>query len=413
VSSATSLILGLATLAFLPASASAAALSLSLAEAQARAEKHAPEVRLADRGVVEARATRVGAGIILPSNPRIAFDGRRGLDRESSGELGYAANLELNFETGGAAGARLREADGRERLAKAEVGVIRQEARQRALLAYVTVRLAELRIEQTRAAISLGERLLAAARERSAAGAGSDVDIASAELEVSERQAELRGAEADRQAAEMDLRYLCGLRPGDPLTLTSAIDAPAAVPELQTLLATALAKHPELAALSARLELNAVSSDRLKREAAPKLGAFAGVDSSPASPMFGIAGLSLELPLAQRNQGPRAVLAAERDSALLRLDVERNRLALELGAAKGVYDRRRDELDVLVKKAIPAAESRLGLVETGWRLGRFDVFRVTGAAQDLVRLRTLRLEVLERIWLERARLERLTGGIAP
>jgi outer membrane protein TolC len=57
------------------------------------------------------------------------------------------------------------------------------------------------------------------------------------------------------------------------------------------------------------------------------------------------------------------------------------------------------------------AERTLALVETGWRSGRFDIFRVTTAARDVARVRSLRLDALEAAWLDRIALERATGGI--
>lgn len=394
------------------AHASGTALTLTLAEAQARASRQAPEVRLSELGVREAEATRVGAGIRLPENPRITLDGRPGLDSSSRGELGFGAGVEVRFEAANAAGARLREADGRTKVARADVQVVRLEARLRAFRAYVEARIAALRIDQAREAIALGERVLQAAKERASAGAGSDIDVTSANAELAERRAELHAAEAERVVAEMELRYLTGLPPETALQLSSPVEAVAPLPAPSELLSRALARRPDLAVLRARLELNEAAGERLRKEALPRLGAYALVDSSPVSPTFGIAGISIELPVAQRNQGPRAVLAAERQTELLRLEVETRRVALELQATTGAYKARLAELEVLTREAIPAAERRLSLVETGWRSGRFDIFRLTTAAQDLVRLRAARADALERIWQERIVLERLVGGFS-
>jgi cobalt-zinc-cadmium efflux system outer membrane protein len=192
--------------------------------------------------------------------------------------------------------------------------------------------------------------------------------------------------------------------------LTTAADALPPVPGVDVLLARARAHHPDLDAIEARVGLLGASDDRLRHEAWPRVGLYGAVDASPASPVFGVVGLSVELPFFQRNQGARAVVAAERQGELERLQMARRRIEVSVRSSHAAYQARLGELEVLGKDGIPAAERRLSLVEQGWRAGRFDIFRVTAAAQDLARLRSMRVEALARLWEDRLFLERLTGG---
>ena len=66
-------------------------LSLSLKEALDRAEQRGPEVLLAGRAVLEARAQRVGAGVVLPENPRLSVDARPLFTGGTTGQFGYTA----------------------------------------------------------------------------------------------------------------------------------------------------------------------------------------------------------------------------------------------------------------------------------------------------------------------------------
>jgi outer membrane protein TolC len=59
---------------------------------------------------------------------------------------------------------------------------------------------------------------------------------------------------------------------------------------------------------------------------------------------------------------------------------------------------------------MPAAERAFALIERGWKAGRFDVFRLTAAARDVVRVRAQHLDVLEAAWLARVELDRASGG---
>jgi len=79
----------------------AAPLSLSLPEALDRAKADGPEVTRARFAVREADAKRVGAGLIMPVNPRLAVDARP-LISGGSGSLGYGATLDFLFDVGGA-----------------------------------------------------------------------------------------------------------------------------------------------------------------------------------------------------------------------------------------------------------------------------------------------------------------------
>src|SRR3954468_996327 len=107
------------------ASASPAAVDLSLAEAQDRAAARAPEVNAANGRVRSAAATRIGADVRVPVNPRLSVDARPGLDADTRGKLGFASSLDLLLELGDVPGARLAEADQRTRSAEAEAGVVR------------------------------------------------------------------------------------------------------------------------------------------------------------------------------------------------------------------------------------------------------------------------------------------------
>jgi cobalt-zinc-cadmium efflux system outer membrane protein len=384
--------------------------TLSLDEAIALAETAAPDLRVAAGRIREADATKVGTNVRLPVNPRLSFDGRPGLDRGSRGQIGYASSLDFLFELGNVPASRLAEASGRVDLARAEATQQRLETRTRVLRAYTGTRLGALRIDQATQAITIAERILAATQDRLAAGAGSDIEVTSARIELGTLRSELHRARSDRIRFEMDLRHLLGLSAGAPLELTSAADRPGPVPGIETMVEHALARRPDFVVMQARLALLAATDERLRREARPKVGLAAGLDASPQSPMFGSLGLSIELPVAQRNQGPRAVVAAERFTENLRLEIERRRVELDLRAALAAYESRLAELDILTGDGIPAAEQRLGLVETGWRSGRFDIFRLTTAARELVGMKAMRLTLLEQIWLERANLIALTGG---
>jgi cobalt-zinc-cadmium efflux system outer membrane protein len=126
--------------------------------------------------------------------------------------------------------------------------------------------------------------------------------------------------------------------------------------------------------------------------------------------VYGIIGISVELPIAQRNQGALAANSRAREAVMGRVDLESRRLARDVAAARSAYQGRRRELELLTGTALPAATRSLSFAEAAWQAGRFDVFRVLAAARDAVRVRALRVEALEQAWIARIELERAAGG---
>jgi len=384
-------------------------LALSLPDALERAKSTGPEVKRAGFALREADARRVNAGMVLPVNPRLAVDARPLISGGSS-SMGYGATLDFLFDVGGAPRARIREAQQFSALAKADVARSRTSARVRALSGYVAAQIAELRIVEADAALVVARRVLDATQRRVNAGAGSELDNAAAELQVAELEAARMTFERDRALGLMDLRDALDLESDVPLTLTSSVMDLPEVADVNALLERALTAHPELKAIQARVALWKATEERLRAEVFPKVGVYAGVDSAPLSPTYGVLGLSVELPFAQRNQGPRAQSARARESAEADLVLEARLLQRAVVIALNSYDSSRRELDRLSSQAVPAAERTLSFAEAGFQAGRFDVFRLLAAARDSLRVRASRIDAIEAAWVARIELERAVGG---
>lgn len=384
-------------------------LSLSLPQALARAKTSAPEVLRARFAEREADARRVGAGLIVPQNPRLQLDARP-LVSGGSGRMGYGASLDVPFDFGGAPRARVREAERYSALARAESQNFRAGARLRALHSYVAAQIAALRTSEADAALIVARRVLDATERRVNAGAGSELDASAARLQVAELEAARMAFERERATSLMDLRDALDLQADQPLELTSSVLELPDVGALAGLLQQALSAHPELKTIQARVALWRATEERLNAELFPRVGFYAGVDAAPLSPTYALFGVSLELPVAQRNQGLRAQAERARESAELDLRLESRLLVRDVVAALSSYDSSRRELERLDSRALPAAERSLSFAEAGFEAGRFDVFRLLAAARDSLRVRASRIDTIEAAWIARIELERALGG---
>lgn len=388
------------------------AAKVSLVEALRDAPRAAPDVVLAERGVREAEARRVGAGVVLPQNPTLSLDVKPQL-RESPVQHGYGATLSAPFELFGAPSARVREADRMREVAKTRVQLEKTEARARVFLSYVRTKFAEHRAKEARAMLDLATRTHEASRQRVLAGAAGETESALSLLLLGEQEVLVTDAEREREASAMMLRQGLDLAADEPLELTSELDK---VPDLlpaQQLVTQALDRRPEFSVIRARLLLLGSTDDRLRKEVLPRAGFFAGVSQEPQSPMYGTLGAAIELPFAQRNQGPRALVRREQETERERLELEGRRVVREVLLARASVVLYQKSLTTLTDKVIPSGERTLELVDLGYRAGKFDIFRVVQAARDLRRVRAHRLDTLEGAWLAYVALDRASGGLAP
>ncbi len=393
----------------------AAAETLTLEQALARARERAPEVQLAARIVDEAEASRVGAGVFLPTNPRLFADYRPMVvelpNQPTEPRHGYNVGVNGDLEISGAGFARVEEAEKRVEIAKAELDWERRRATARAWVAYIDALLSQQRLDRIEESLGVQKRVAEAAKERVSAGVAGEPELTTVLVEVASVERDLIEAKRLQQATQLELANVLDAEAGATWELSPTSLEPKDSPSEQSLVDRALQERPELALVKARLALLETTESRLSREAFPKLGFNLGVDAAPASPVFGYAGLNIELPIAQRNQGPRAVARAQQETEKARLQAQLRRVAREVALARRSYEARRQQVVMLTKQALPAARRTQELIEQGWRAGRFDVFRLTTATRDTLRLEREHIETLLAAWTDWVELQRTSGGL--
>ncbi|MCA2981208.1 MAG: TolC family protein [Myxococcaceae bacterium] len=386
---------------------------LTLQQALDRAASSAPEVQVAARVLDEAEATRVGAGVFLPTNPRVFLDYRGLAFSPPMDPLnGYNLGVDGTLEVSGAGFSRVEETERRVALARSELTLAQTLARVRAYVAFVELLAATERVRIQEGALATAQRVESASRERLKNGVSGEPDVAAAALEVASVRVALEESRRLQEAARAALRQVLDLPANEPVDVEGALLEPSEVAAEDALVARAVERRPELASLKARLALLDTIDARLFREGLPRLTYNLGFDAAPASPVFGFAGLGVEVPV-QRNQGPRAVAQAQRQTEKVRLETELRRVRRDVAAARRSFLSRRGQLATLTKDAVPAAERNEDLVEEGWKAGRFDIFRLTAATRELNRARRERLETLLAAWADFIELERASGGLSP
>lgn len=390
----------------------AGASPLALEQVIERASTSSPEVVVAAQVLLQAEASRVGTGVFLPTNPRLFIDYRRLASPPPQDPLnGYNLGLDGTLEVSGAGFLRLEEAERRVGLARSELAAIQTNARVNAWTAFVEAQVARERVAMFEQALEVASRVESATRERLKNGVSGEPDVAAAQVEVAAVRHELEDAHRLRHLAHARLRHVLDLDPEVAIELEGALREPLEAGSEDELVRRALERRPELATVRARLSLLESTDARLFREAFPKLTWVMGFDAAPASPVFGFAGLGVELPIGQRNQGPRAIARAQVETERTRLETELRRVRREVATSRRAYAVRLRQLATLTRDALPAANRNENLVEEGWKAGRFDIFRLTAATRELNRVRRQQLETLLAAWTDYVELQRASGGL--
>ena len=216
------------------------------------------------------------------------------------------------------------------------------------------------------------ERIEAVARNRYAAGMGTQQDVLRAQAERTRLLQQARRDEAAGRVALAELRRLLLSGPDEPVSLAGGLaDAHPVAPEAGAERARAEEKSPELALVRKVAARETLAIDLAKRDRSPDLVASAGYMNRGSLPLMWSVGLGVSVPLfSSRKQEPRvreaearlaAAKAAESDVRSLLLARTEERLALLDQLAE---EARLDRESLLVQDRL-AVEAALASYGTG------------------------------------------------
>jgi outer membrane protein TolC len=351
-----------------------------------------PDLRAKRLEVGEARAELITAG--LWPNPRIELSAGRGLQPGG----GMILNVDLLMEMLRTAEHSAKIDAATARVEEVRAGIVAEEWRlaaevRRQLLAVLAAeRTADLLDGET----ALRERTREILRRRRELGEGTELDVAAADLDAVEVRRERSRARAEQEVAARELNRLLGLPPayalrlgdsGKPLAITVAEE-----PADDEVDRRILAGRPDLKALEAgyrRAEQDlrlAVEKQVPRLELGPALGRESGGDWSLG------AGLGIELPLSDRNQGEIAGKESLRQRARAEYAAALQRARAEAFDALARMRSARSELDAVQRDLLPLVQRTQDLAERAFRAGEVGVLDWITAQQ---RTLTTKKAVLE------------------
>jgi len=394
----------------LPARAETAG-RITLSEALRLATELHPDIRSADadRRAAEGRLLEART---YPFNPEISAEAGpvRNPDLSTSNaSIGLRQTLELGGKRGkrsAAASARLDAEISRSSLAR--LGVVARVRR-----AYGLAILARHRLASAREAEAIASELKGAADERLRLGAGTLLELNVATAATGRATAERVAAVLALQGAQLDL----GAAVGDPrrVELEPAEDRLplfAAIPEDESaFVERALGARPDLAALgrevqAAEAEVRVADSAAVPDVTLGVTQGREGLDDSRST----IFGVSLPLPLFNRNQGPRVVARAALDRSRAAESALRQAVAREARAAHRRYTLTRQAVEGFDRDVVEKLGENLTLALQSFQAGKIGLLEFNVVRRELVETRLAYLAAERELVEGQAALELASGS---
>ncbi len=264
-------------------------------------------------------------------------------------------------------------------------------------------------------ATSMGQvatRVHEVAQARFDEGAAPRLDVMQAELGLSRANADLELARSARTSAQAELNALLNRPPAEPLAVTGDIAESAPLPTVEQVVADAAAHNAELrtAEREVKVEERRLGLWKAERFPTPVVSVGAVFDAPGEFDVGYRAGLSLAVPLFDRNQGQIAGSLARGEQARLKRDALRRSVEAKAFAAHARAVAQRAQVAAYRDTLVPTATTIESLAEEGYRLGRSPVLAVLDAQRTLRDSKSEYLAALLSFQSALADLEDVIGG---
>lgn len=322
-----------------------------------------------------------------------------------SGGLDQRLEVRQRFPWPGTLAAREAVARHETAAAQGDLEELRLEVAAQARSAHAQWRFVHEALVIHQATRALLEELIATATTRYAAGQSRRQEVLQVEVERTDLDAEALRLRRRQTTVQARINALLNRRPDAPLPPAAPVGALAEPPSLKTLERLALARHPELAGLDARLAADRSRITLAEKAFYPDFEVSVGYDGlweeSAKRPMLGV---SLSLPLDRGKR--RAALdgaRAEATAAQWTLAERRAGLRAELAQARAAVIEQQRSVQLHDQELLPLAGEYLDAAIADYQSG-------TGAFLDVVAAERRKLAV--ELALARARADYATSRAA-
>ena len=365
-----------------PAAEMPQARRISLADALGRLETRNLELRLAREEVAASEARVVAAGMF--PNPgltatREQLSGDEGRNDETVLALGQT------LEIGGQRGARRQAARQAARAAEARFQAERQRIAFEVHQAYVRAAAAEADLTSLAEATAVVRRVEESGRTRFAEGDISRFDSSRLQIERARYETLLARRRLDLDEAARELALLiapdslaapAALLPAEPLSGLAAVEQAL---ELEAALAAA-SERAEVRAAEAEVDAARSRLSLARRERIPDVTVSGGYKHQADGLQGAVIGLSVPVPLLNRNQGEVAEAEAQLQAAQARHDLALARAQAEIRRAWDVHRSLRERMRTLGETLLPESAGLLETARVAYAEGEMSLVELLDAA---------------------------------
>jgi outer membrane protein, heavy metal efflux system len=392
--------------------------NITIDEAVARALAGSPEIAQAAADVAVSEGSLQGART-LPFNPELSavigpsFGGGRKLFGNGKTLLDTEVSLSQTIEIGGKRGRRIDGAQARRGAARSLARWTRWEVSWEVRRAFHLALVARDRLATAREAESMAAEIKRATDERLRRGAGTELEVNVAAADAGRAARERLDAERHHAAAKVELAAAIGaparadLEPVGTLPTFPDVEEPPDV-----LVARALARRPDLRAARAQrmaAEADVGLEDSLRVPDLTFSFTYGREEDVDLTREVLLVGLSVPLPLFNRNQGGRASARAELTKARIAERATGREVERQVRAARAAYRKAREAVLAFDRDVIEKLGENLSLARQSFQTGKIGLIEFNVVRRDLVETRLSYLDALEEAVQAWTTLELLIG----
>nr|WP_314642177.1 TolC family protein [uncultured Pseudomonas sp.] len=384
----------------------ATAQMLTMDQALETAFANNPDLAAAQWETGIAQGERQQAGLI--PNPEVSWEAED--TRRNSRTTTVMINQPI--ELGGKRGARIEVASRAQDAAGIELERKRNVLRADVIQAFYSSSTAQQRLLLSRQSLELAERGLRVAQGRIKSGKSSPVEGTRAEVQLSEVRLELRRAERDEASAYQRLAQVMGA----PLPAFVSVGDPGrsmpTVPD-SSLLLNRIGETAELRLAKLQIDQREASLGLEKAQRIPDLTVSIGSQYNERErERVNVVGLSMPIPLFNRNQGNVLAAARRTDQARDLRNASELRLRTDIQTTLDQWMTANTEVASFNQTILPAAQSAVDTATRGFEMGKFNFLDVLDAQRTLISARTQYIQAIAEATDAWVRIERIFGDVA-
>jgi cobalt-zinc-cadmium efflux system outer membrane protein len=388
--------------------------ALSLKKALALTLAYNPELAAVDHDLRIAEARILQARLWPNPEAEITSENIAGSAQYSDANLSEnTLLLGQLIELGGKRSARVREATAGRKLAEFDYETKKREVFLKTAEQFVELLAAQQRVEVNEALVRIANEFVPIVRRRLEAGKASDLEKTRFDVAIASARIDLEQARRDAVATRVRLAAQWGSSKPRFVRAVGDLDAIPGTASLDVL-ASRLSANPRLTRFGAEIAQREAALAREKAAAIPDLMLRAGPRRiEETNDTTAVVGLSVPLPLWNRNQGNIAVAREQVARAGAEQAAVSAALMTELTDAYQNLAGSRSAIQILRESVLPGAESALTATSGGYEAGRFSYLDVLETRRTLGSARIQYLQALTDYHKALHRIEALTADPRP